>query len=433
MTRSYPWRLMLLLFLWGWSGEVWANDHKFRGYAETRYTYIYGVDLGDLCTGDLAKQLKIFCDPHILYNRILPSFLIPFGEKAKVRITANLVTSHFRLEREIKKIDDMLALQRLYFDLRTKYVDFRAGLQAIQWGPAQLFRLTAPYNPQDPTDLSAEIPGVWAINSYISYSATGGIRVGILAAPKPGQFLEFNGAVEYLRWNHTFGTTQVATTFLHDGANKKIVVGADVKGNLEIGFWIDAALYIPYEASSPDKMWVQGAVAVGVDYSFKVLESLYLMLQYYYTSAGISDPSKYPFKSEDGLKQLGQTILTQATQTGSAVNVTGIGFSTNFLGAHYLLFMGRLSILEDLSVSVFMLMNLLDPSAMLGPSVAWTFLNDFTLTVGAYFFLGPEGSEFNIGRIKLPQEVATALKGYPADGLAISPKFAVFGWLRYNF
>lgn len=427
-TARYWIGIGLACLLWASGYQAEAARLKFRGYAESRYSFLYGLDLGAICTEEQPEALqalvKSLCDPHILINRVVPSFKIPFGRKVRVRVTANLTTTHFKLDREITKIDDILVLQRMYFDLRTKYVDFRLGLQAVQWGTAQLWQLTAPFNPQDATDPNAEIPGVWGINAYVPYSDTGGFRAGVVAAR------DFQSVLSYLRWKHTFGTTQVAATVLYDGPNKRMTFGTDIKGNLEVGFWIDAALYVPYESEKPEDMWISGAVAVGIDYSFKVLESLYFSLQYYYTYAGITDPAKYPFRTEEGLNQLS----SQFTNPSQGASVTGIGISSGgFLGAHYLLFNARLQILEELSVSTLMLMNLIDPSAMLGLTIAYTFFDNFTFTAGSYFFVGPEGSEFNVGRIKLPDAVSAALPGYPSDGIALSPRMVFFGWLRYSF
>lgn len=427
-TLRFELGVLLVCLLWGSIGQVEAAKLKFRGYAESRYSYLYGLDLGNICNEEqpevLQALVKSLCDSHILINRVVPSFKIPFGRKVRVRVTANLTTTHFKLDRQITKIDDILVLQRMYFDLRTKYVDFRLGLQAVQWGTAQLWQLTAPFNPQDATDPNAEIPGVWGINAYVPYSNTGGFRAGVVASR------DFQAALSYLRWKHTFGTTQVAATVLYDGANKRMTFGTDLKGNLEVGFWVDAALYVPYEAEKPEDMWISGAVAVGIDYSFKVLESLYFSLQYYYNYAGITDSSKYPFNTEAGLNAL----ASQFTNPSQGASVTGIGISSGgFLGAHYLLFNARLSILEELSVSTLVLMNILDPSAMLGATIAYTFLDNFSLTVGSYFFVGPEGSEFNIGRLKLPDAVSATLAGYPSEGIALSPRVVIFGWLRYSF
>ncbi len=428
---------ILLCGLMMFSAQVEAARHKFRGYAESRYTYLYGLDLGDICKETPPEALKSLlnslCNEHILINRVVPSLLVPFGRNIRVRMTGNLTTTHFKLEREIKKIDDILVLQRLYFDLRTKYVDFRVGLQAIRWGTAILWQLTAPFNPQDATDPTARIPGVWGGNAYISYSDTGGFRLGVVAAR------DFQSVLSYARWKHTIGTTQIAATVLYDGSKKRMTLGVDVKGNLEVGFWFDGALYIPYESEKPEDMWVSGAFAIGMDYSFKVLESLYLSLQYYYTYDGITDVSKYPFKTEEGLQKFAQQF---SNTSSNGASVTGIGLSSNYLGAHYLLFNARLTIIEEVSVSALMLMNLISfdgngnliaPSAMIGATIAWTFLDNFTFSAGAYTFVGPEGSEFNIGRIKLPSTVSGLLPGYPSEGLALSPRVVFFGWLRYNF
>ena len=401
---------------------AWGSSLKLRGYAEARYTFSGGADLGNLCENPLLagnkKQCESFENPNILVTRIRPSALIKFNSKARIRVTGNFLTSHFKLDREINEITDLLTLQRMYLDLRLGNFDVRAGMQAFRWGPAQFWNLTIPYNPTDPTDPAAELPGLWGLNVYYSYSATGGVRFAILAAP------DFKDMIQLIRWKQTFGLQDVAATFMHDGVNKRFIGAVDIKGELKVGFWLEAAVYLPYEDKGDDiKAWEPTfAVVFGIDYTFPVLENLYVMLQYYYNHAGQSDPSKYPWKSSKGLQQIASVF-----QTPPSNNVTGIGLSQSFIGAHYLLLSVRLSLNEDMSVALTAMANLLDPSGFAGPVFNYSFLDNFSLSVGAYYFFGPEGSEFNIGRLEIP------IPDAPKDGIAVAPRFALFTWLRYNF
>lgn len=397
-----------------------GSSLKLRGYAESRYSFLGGLDFGKLCEGDLEATFKSLCSPHIVINRIRPSALVKFNRKLRLRVTANLLTTHFRLDREVKEIGDILTLARLYLDIRTKYVDIRIGQQSFNWGPAQLWSLTTPFVPQDPTDLSAELPGLWAVSAQIAYSQTGFIKLGVMAAP------DFQSTVEFIRWKQTFGTTDVALTLVEgNGPKRRFSVGAEVKGTLVLGFWVEAALTIPYEAMMDDSsIEPTFAFVVGFDYSFPILEKMVVSLQYYYNHAGITDPAKYPLNSPEGLAALAQ----QLQQTSQSNNVTGTGvFGGSYLGAHYLFLTANLQILEELGVALTTICNLIDPSFLVGPFVNWTFLDDFTFTIGAYFLLGPEGSEYAPGKIKIPVTNA------PADGVKLAPIAIAFAWLRYNF
>lgn len=412
----------VLFSLWvGYAAPAEAKtSFRVRGYAESRYTGLLGLDLGSLCEGDLLPPLQQFCNMHILVNRIRPSALVKFSRKIRLRVTANLLTSHFRLERDVTKIDDLLTLARLYMEIRTRYVDIRAGKQAFNWGPAQLWSLTTPFVPQDPTDLNAELPGLWAVSARINYNPTGFFYLGAMAAP------DFSYTLEFLRWKQTFGNTDIALVAVEGGPKRRLTFGAELKTTIVLGFWIEAAMTIPYQRMIDNESGADPTFSfvVGVDYSFPVLESLVVSLQYYYNHSGITDPKKYPFNTPEGLAAFAAALQ----QTSQSNNITGIGLGGGgYIGAHYLFLSGNLTILEGLSVAVTAIGNILDPSVLVGPFVNWTFLDDFTLTLGAYFLLGPQGSEFAPGKLKIP------VTGIPEDGINVSPVAAAFAWIRYNY
>ena len=410
------WLCTLVLF----SGASWgASSLKLRGYAESRYSGLLGLDFGSLCEGTIDPSFQSLCNPHIVVNRIRPSALIKFNNKLRLRVTANALTSHFRLEREVKTVGDILTLARLYLDIRTKYVDIRIGQQSFNWGPAQLWSLTVPFVPQDPTDLNAELPGLWAVSAQITYAQTGFFKMGVMVSP------DFSYTLEFLRWKHTFGSTDIAITAVEGGLKRRVSIGAEIKGTLGLGFWLEAALHIPYQQMvNGEDAQPTFAFVFGLDYSFPVLESMVITLQYHYNHAGLTDSSKYPFNSTEGLA----AFAKQLQQTSQSNNVTGTGASSgSFLGAHYLFLSINLSILEELSTSLIALGNILDPSFMVGPFVSWNFIADFSLTMGAYFFFGPDGSEYAPGKIKIP------IPGAPEAGVNLVPVAVLFAWLRYNF
>lgn len=442
-------RYFFFFCLWlGFAGsQVAYANLKLRGYAESRYAYLFGTDLAGIC-GDYAPggSLNIFCNPQILINRIRPSVQASFTDKATLRATFNVLTTHLGLERDVKTVWDILTIDRFYLELRTKYVDFRLGKQSFEWGPAVIWNLTAPFNQQNLFEPNAERPGLWGLNAYIGYSQTGGFRFGVLAEPDITISSEqFVGAKAFLRWAHTFGETQVATTFLWSSSQKLFTIGADIKGQLEVGFWSEAAVTIPYETEAlpagQDPRKVNFQIVAGIDYSFPVLDRLIFTLQYYYNLNGKTNPEDYALNTPTGKAQLdaAMNLVYTASRSASVTaptgpfnpgNFAGLGVSSGFLGAHYLLFSAQLGFLEDFNISLFALANLLDPSITFGPGFTWNFLSNFTLSLTAYFSLGPDGSEFSsTTRTVTINENGTDVK----KEVRIQPLATLLAQFKYNF
>ncbi len=424
-----------------------SAELKLRGYAESRYAYLLGTDMAGIC-GDYAPggSLNIFCNPQMLINRIRPSIQAGFTEKATLRATFNVLTTHLGLDRKIETIWDILTIDRMYLELRTKYIDFRLGKQSFEWGPAVIWNLTAPFNQQNLFEPNAERPGLWGMNAYIAYSQTGGFRFGVLAEPDIAVSSEkILGAKTFLRWAHTFGETQVAATFLWSSSQKLFTLGADIKGQLEIGFWSEAAVTIPYETEAlpagQDPRSVNFQIVAGIDYSFPVLDRLVVALQYYYNHSGRTKTDDYPLNTPTGKAQLDAAMNLVYTASRSAVvtapsgpfnpgNFAGLGTSSGFLGAHYLLLTAQLTFLEDYGISLFALSNLLDPSVIFGPGFTWNFLSNFTLSVTAYFSLGPANAEFSATtRTVTVSENGSDVK----KDVRIQPLATVLAQFKYNF
>ncbi len=435
-----------LLCLFSMTSQARA-ELKLRGYAESRYAYLFGTDLAGIC-GDYAPggSLNIFCNPQMLINRIRPSIQANFTEKATLRATFNVLTTHLGLDRKIESIWDILTIDRVFLELRTKYIDFRLGKQSFEWGPAVIWNLTAPFNQQNLFEPNAERPGLWGLNAYIAYSQTGGFRLGVIAEPDIAVSSEkILGAKTFLRWAHTFGETQVATTFLWSSHQKLFTIGADIKGQLEIGFWSEAAVTIPYETEAlpagQDPRPVNFQIVAGIDYSFPVLDRLVLALQYYYNHSGKTKSDDYPLNTPTGKTQLdaAMNLVYTASRSASVAlpsgpfnpgNFAGLGVSSGFLGTHYLLLTANLTFLEDYTISLFALSNLLDPSVIFGPGFTWNFLSNFTLSVTAYFSLGPANAEF----AATTRTVTVSENGVNTQkNVRIQPLATALAQFKYNF
>ncbi|MCE1196188.1 hypothetical protein LWX53_06790 [bacterium] len=118
--------------------------------------------------------------------------------------------------------------------------------------------------------------------------------------------------------------------------------------------------------------------------------------QYYYNGEG------YSLEERDAL--ISQAKLAMAFAYPDVAKITSLTSSLSGLvsgsGQHYAALMlskGKLFALEDLSASVIAVANLSDWSGLVKPSISWSVVNNFKLTLSPMFFFGPEGSgEFSM-------------------------------------
>ncbi|MEM1008594.1 MAG: hypothetical protein AAGJ35_06275, partial [Myxococcota bacterium] len=360
------------------------------------------------------------------------------------RATVNFLTTHFGLERNIDNIWQILTIDRFYLDLRTKYIDFRLGKQSFEWGPAVIWNLTAPFNQQNALEPNAERPGLWGLNAYVGYSATGGFRLAVLAEPNIQISSEdILGAKAFVRWEQTFGETQIAATVLWSSVQKHMIFGAELKGQLGVGFWSELAGTVPYNVQPEERSTRQNniQVVVGIDYSLPILDGFTFLLQYYYNHLGADQIAQYPSNTPSGRAQLNQTFQTlyQLSRTEASAqtnfnpgNFAGLGGgSSGFVAAHYFLGTAQLTFLDDFQVSFFVLSNLVDPSMMVGPGFRATFLSNFTFSFNAYFTIGPKNSEFQPGarEIRIRREDGSILN----TEVVYRASATLLAQLRFNY
>jgi hypothetical protein len=168
-------------------------------------------------------------------------------------------------------------VERLYLDAWLPFADVRVGRQAINWGSAFFV------NPTDP------FPEVLITAPWRERAGVSAARATIPIAERH-QFQAFVGsddAFENVRaagrgtvnvWETDFSLVGAYREEADDG-----IVGLDVRGTAGVGFWLEGAWHLdtdPYEE-----------VAVGIDYSFPVLDGLLIRGQYYRNGSGEPDAS----------------------------------------------------------------------------------------------------------------------------------------------
>lgn len=191
-------------------------------------------------------------------------------------------------------------VERAFVDYQKDKWDFRLGRQAINMGSALIWNPIDLVDSRSAVDFSSEKAGVDAIK--IAYSINPTLRIlGFMAFPQsiennsttnnttqssskkflPMAIIKAEGAWKQITWS---------LITAHKDSDSKIV-GFEIKGDLELGYLIEAGLHFP---SSQDSFY---QFVAGIDYSFPVLDRLSLTLQYHRDSSGKSKFSEYDYQS----------------------------------------------------------------------------------------------------------------------------------------
>lgn len=373
MTPARPrgaWSRAAVL-LWALGGAAVAQEA--RGFAELRLSLYPGA------SGDVWH----------LVERVRPSFSAELMERVKLVATLEAGFAQGRnptreLERllsesalqplldaaqctwprptnpllGVDRADDYLDVDRLYLDLYAGEVDVRIGRQALNWGSAQFFNPTDPF----PEVLLAEPwrprRGVNAVRASLALAETSDAAL-VIATDDAFDTVRAAGRLRF-----DVAGTSVALVGAYRGDNRTGLVGVDLKGNLEVGWWLEAG-YLFGEAPHAE-------LAVGIDYSFPILERAIVFAQYYRNGAGATAPSGYQRAA------LSAGIGGPSCEGGGLFGASGgerDPFAPFTLGRDYLLAGATLGISADLSANVAALQNLNDGSGMVIPTVNYALLD----------------------------------------------------------
>lgn len=318
----------------------------------------------------------------------------------------------------IDSAHDYLAVDRLYFDGYTDFADIRIGRQALNWGSAQFFNPTAPF----PEVLLAEPwrprRGVNALRVSVPFGELNDFT-GVVASNDA-----FTAARAAGRVRVNWAGIDFALVGAYRGGQNNGLVGIDVRGTLELGYWLEAAYFIgpnPHEELS-----------VGVDYSFPILERAILFLQYYRNGSGSTDPSGYE-------RSTSFAAFAAPVCAGVALPLSGTGqrdpFAPFTLGRDYLVAGASLIVLVDLSGNVALVQNLNDGTGLLVPSVTYAALDWLDVSLSAQVpFAFVHGGEFKPSRRDLRLQL-TGPDGssVQADLSGLVPDATLTFWSRASF
>ncbi len=421
-------------------------------------------------------QLGVDGNPVQVVERFRPTFTGELGERARLVATVELGLAQGRRQQAeferivddaagpllqaagcvwpepgvpalgIDSIDDALTLERFYADLYLSWADLRVGRQSITWGSALMINptdpfpellLAEPWRPRQGLDAARAIIALPGYNDLTAVVGTNRALDAVRAAAR----LRLN------LWETDFALVGAWRTDGGAGGDGNGIVGLDIKGTLELGYWLESAVHL-----GDDDPYAE--IAVGVDYSFPVLENLIVSAQYYYNGAGgAGDASGGGFGG--GLSGAiagpecgcaaptdeptdGPTDDPMATADGADpfADVFGAAerdpFAPLLGGEHYLLAAVSLGFDLDWSGSLFWLQSLGDGTAFVVPTINYVARDWLTVSLSAQvpLDLGGDGGEFSPSDDDLRVPLPT---GDTLDFDGLVPAASLTAWARASF
>jgi hypothetical protein len=328
-----------------------ADEPTVGGYAEVRSAYYLGVD----------------GMPFLFVERVRPEVTVPFSARLALSTTveaalaegwnfedqlADLVPSYpaptYANETfQISEAGDYLSVERLYLDAWLPFADARIGRQAVHWGSAFLV------NPTDP------FPQILLTAPWRERAGVNAARVTIPIAERH-QVQVLAGTDDLLQNVHAAGRatanfwkTDFSLVGAYRGETDDGLVGVDIRGTAGVGFWLEGAMHIG-ATSDPDPLTEApenyADLAVGVDYSFPLLDGLVLVAQYYKNGGALSNP----------------------VYVGALLERDDDPFAPVFRDSDYGMASVTLVASPSWSGSALYVQNLVDGSAFAVPNLGWT-------------------------------------------------------------
>ncbi|MCK6502731.1 hypothetical protein L6R53_04925 [Myxococcota bacterium] len=341
--------------------------------------------------------------------------------------------------RRYDQVGDVASIERLHLDVQVPAVDLRLGRQGVSWGSARVV---------NPTDVFAEYilaepwrerAGVDAARATVPLgeraliTAVGGFddlpaELRDAGDESLGQDWQAVAWKAGLRGTVSRGPVDVSmVAFEHrSGQQHRELVGLDVRGDHEVGWWVEGA----WDGSlvTGDPSWKGDVkVAAGVDYSFLVAQGLAVAAQVFYDGSGASPEdmdyqarsaqgAEFDFDCEDGIPD---ELPVPDTSLASPVAPYRATY-----GRVYGLLQARQTVTTDWVVDATALVNLEDATGLLFPSTSVYLGRYVTLSAGAQVLVGQDG-EF------APPEEALIDGSFDFNPLV--PRWTALTWGRFNF
>ncbi len=384
----------------GVTGEV-------SGYLEHRSTLVFGLS-ADLTTLPLTVVdfTAIGFNPEDVYgmtNHVRPTAKLHFGERATLSLTADAHTYHYFNERRQDALEDFVSVERLTLFVTADALDLTLGKQVLNWGHGLLLNPTAPNNERPPQDLRAELEGLWAVKLLFPPTDSQNVTLAVAVHEDTP-----DDPIAVGRWDANFGTVSTAATVTwRDEDPERLAFGLEVKGDIEDGpsLWAETSTSVRLDEGEAPVFEVEA----GLDYSFDVLNGLYLAAEGIWHGSG--------------------------TDGGYLQSAVGGGRRSTLLGQIYALLLVRQTFDAYWEAQLLSLVNAGDPSGTVSAQVTWLPIGSLELTLGGNLSWGADDdSEYSLA---VPEAIALGGNLIPTPdtlrGLRLVPKGSVYLWARYYF
>lgn len=370
--------------------------------------------------------------PWTLTERMRPTFSLPLGERVELQATPDLSLTQGRYapaevrallvdqlgedglalvesttgcalpqSAPLDELGDVLALERLFLDVRLPAVDLRVGRQAVNWGSALVLNPTDVFAETIVAEPWRERAGVDAVRATVPLGeaaqivAVGGVQ-DLLAEERDWR--------AGLRGGASLSRADLSGVAYLD--EDRWFVGADLKGDLRVGWWVEGGLTT--ERASDER---SVAVSAGLDYSFPVLQVLYVAAQLSYDGAGLPpdelDPSAAFTSGLSGGDDCASALTASSGLGGQLYGVGALSWRLN----------------DTFSVAGTTLWNLQDGTGLVFPYVGALVGERLSVNGGVQVLAGEDG-EFR-------PDPDTLVVG-PVDLSGLMPTWTALGWVRMS-
>lgn len=396
-----------------------AEMSTLRGYAELRGSWTDAEGTPWTMVERLRPTLKISPSERLSLEATLEAHLeqgrYPPAE-AEALIREQLGEDLFELlletygctldtARVVDEPSDVLSLERLFLDLNLRHADIRVGRQGFNWGSAYFLNPTdvfyelivaEPWRERKGVDGARVTVPLGERAQIMGVAGVEGLDEGALEGAK-------GGLRATLRADR-LGASLVGYT---DG--ERHFGGVDLKGDLVAGWWLEGG----YDGDL--------RVSAGLDYSFPVLEVLYVAGQLSYDGSG-SAPEDYDWASR-AAPDLGSCEDAPEGSPLAAAEQATTSEARATLGRWYGVGVLQWTLTEDLSAGATALWNLEDGTGMLFPSAGVKLGGRVAINAGVQVLLGEDG-EFR------PPAEALSMGGL--DLSPLMPRWTASAWARYS-
>jgi hypothetical protein len=320
----------------------------------------------------------------------------------------------------ISRAEDYLAVERLYLDWYLPRADLRLGRQAVHWGSAMMVNPTDPFPEVLLAEPWRERSGVNALRATIPFGEDHDVQI----------LLGSNDALDAVRLaargTMNVGLADISLVGAYRQESDSGLMGVDLRGTAVVGYWLEASGHFDTEGWSEE-------VAVGIDYSWPVLDGLVVRGQYYRHGAGQAHAtaSTTAGRLTDAIQM--PTCAAGAQPLGGPAEADP--FAPFFGGRDYAMLMLQQGVTPDLALNALAVQNLGDGSALVVPTVSWSATGWLEVSVAAQipFSSGGGGGELHRRPGSLVLTAPTAVGPVSVDMSGLVPSATFIVWSRVSF